>query len=457
MSSQTISGGAGSTPQTLAGQAFSIPYNTTALANGVQNLTANTASVSVTVNNVATKSPDGTTLPGASQIVDQFGGIWTLSGNTLSQTYNGTKRTRTICCQLALIWGGRIYVHNIPSADGQWYLSQYDDTVSHESRVDTQYQYWTQIAGDPRPAASGTLPFYGLNMHMDYTETPQQLVNYCTQTGASAYRIDTEGDSPTNQAIAARLGAIQAINPAIKMLVCITSGPNWTDTEANNYAAGFAVAAQVATDCGPAGITTFECGNELFSNTEICTAGGNPADRNSDYISGTPWNAIRGWLRGAIDGIHSVNASYRAAVNFTIVEIAASDMMWNGTAPDGTTGHPTVQWDVTSWHNYQVYGDLFSINTEAHGSTFDDMAYVAAAYGKPIMITEWSSTSPTEAQNATWITDFMNKMYAHRVADKIESIFWYQVGGAWNQGQFGLINSPTMTAAFLSRTQANPA
>jgi hypothetical protein len=51
----------------------------------------------------------------------------------------------------------------------------------------------------------------------------------------------------------------------------------------------------------------------------------------------------------------------------------------------------------------------------------------------------------------------MNKMYAHRVADKIESIFWYQVGGAWNQGQFGLINSPTMTAAFLSRTQANPA
>ena len=111
-------------------------------------------------------------------------------------------------------------------------------------------------------------------------------------------------------------------------------------------------------------------------------------------------------MRGMIDGVKSAQSNAKCGINFCVADVGAADALWDGMQPDGSSGYPTVRWDITTWHNYEVYGDIFNIGTDGAGPGFDLPTYCKARYGVPFIITEWN-TGPeqTEAYRANYITD----------------------------------------------------
>jgi hypothetical protein len=313
------------------------------------------------------------------------------------------------------------------------------------------------LAGLPAVARSATLSskphFYGICGHYDYGSSKAQLVSDLQSIGATMFRVDTGGFDPTHLHMAGRFTEMTAIDPRIKIFCCINTGFLGTD-ENSAYNIAFTNGQALAQTLGPMGITDFECGNEMTASTRVFRHPGAPGNLMSDYIAGNDWNRMRGTMRGLIDGVKSVNPAFRCGINFTIAQIAASDMLWNGVSPDGSTGHPTVRWDITTWHNYQVYGDLFNISLDGYTKKLNVIDYISKAYGKPIMITEWQGTQPTDAQKAAHCTQFMTEYYNARDQYNIESIMMYQLGGP---AEFGLFANPQEKAAFAAFTSSHPA
>ncbi len=299
-------------------------------------------------------------------------------------------------------------------------------------------------------AASSFAHFYGGNAHWDYDWTAQQIADHLHQTHMTTVRFDTGGYDAGHVARVHDFAVqLAAIDPGLKVFVAITGDFDATVDEATNYAAAYAGALSVVKMLGPVGVSDFECGNERPSDPRVFPDQTLAGDVASQYASGKPWQAMRGAIRGMVDAVKGASGSYRAAVNFTIAQFAASDMLWNGVEPDGSTGHPTVRWDITSWHNYEIYGSPFHMGTNGHGSGFDLMGYIAAAYGKPIMITEWNSNPEDDdatktAFSATWLSE----AYAHRELDRIESTMIYQLAGG--APDFGLFAFPGQTAELTS-------
>jgi len=303
-------------------------------------------------------------------------------------------------------------------------------------------------------ASSSKPHFYGICGHYDYTPDYPGLVLKLQSIGAKMFRVDTGGFNPSNVQRAGRFSTyLPAIDPTIKVFCCITTDFLGTD-ENSAYNIAFTNGQTLAQTLGPTGITDFECGNELTADTRVFRNPGAPGNLMGDYIAGNDWNRMRGTMRGLIDGIKSVNPAFRCGINFTIAQIAASDMLWNGVSPDGSTGHPTVRWDITTWHNYQVYGDLFNISLDGYTTKLNVIDYISKAYGKPIMITEWQGTQPTDAQKAAHCTSFMTEYYNARDQYNIESIMMYQLGGP---AEFGLLANPQEKAAFAAFTSSHPA
>lgn len=380
-------------------------------------------------------SASGTTIPSAAAITDASLNRWTLTGGVVDM--NGAAAGFTASVVLVLYYGGVIYQENAP---GNWW--------SWTSGA------WVAVAGDPRAPAYSSPNFYGINMHPGYSWTPAVMTSSCQSVKCNNIRFDC-WDTTTATKVAADYTAIKAIDSTFKVMPCISQPPEFGSSEATNYSDAYALAASMATILYAAGITDYECGNEILTYSEVFPTAGIPGDSISDYNNAN-WPAARGWIRGLIDGVKSVHSAARCGVNFCIAQVAASDMLWNGTAPDGSTGHPTVRWDITTWHNYQVYGNLFAIGTETHGSAFNLIAYVAAAYGKPIMITEWNSNpEDTDAAGAAFMATWLANAYANRVTYDIESVFFYQADGG--PADFGLFYFTAKTAEYLSFATANPA
>jgi len=106
----------------------------------------------------------------------------------------------------------------------------------------------------------------------------------------------------------------------------------------------------VATALAPYGVTLYECGNELTRDPAIIFDSATAGTYTKDFNNAN-WPIMRGVIRGMIDGIKSVQPGAKVGVNFCVADVAASDMLWVGQQPDGTGGHPTMRWDITTWHN----------------------------------------------------------------------------------------------------------
>ncbi|MFL9960545.1 hypothetical protein PQR02_05285 [Paraburkholderia sediminicola] len=396
---------------------------------------------------VPSTSANGTTLPGAGSITDSTGAVWTLTngvvyrnGSTVGDTYN---------VSLVLWYGGKIWVSG---TNGQFYVNVDVRNVAGQ---------WLPCT-DPRNAAAATAGnFYGVNGHWDYTYTPAQLVSILKGMGCTTYRVGCTGDANQISTVVKIAQAFQSAGLTLFVLIeqgVYDSSGNVYGNETAAYSASFSIAQSIARALSPYGVTMYECGNELTrQNATVMNfsyAGALAMDFNN-----TNWPVMRGAMRGMMDGVKSVQSSAKCAINFSVADIGAADALWEGMQPDGTSGHQPLRWDITTWHNYDAYGDIFDIGTDGNGPGFDLPTYCKARYGAPFMITEWN-TGPdqTEAFRANYVTTQLGEFYQARKTHNIQSVMYYVLDSG-NDTYGIMINgspiNPTYSA-FTSFTSSNP-
>ena len=334
------------------------------------------------------------------------------------------------------------------------------DTMRIERWMLTAYNPPTYSA--PR-LKYGTPIFWGANSHFDDTQSIAMHIAGMKTMGMKLMRITWEGGSSLST-IQSYAQAFQADGTGLQLLVCLDlsispDGSSLYASEAAAYAAAYSAAVTVASALAPYGVTMFECGNEMDTKFSINTGdpqGGFASDFNNAKVV-----IFRGIQRGAIDGIHSVNPALIACSNaYTVCSIALADMMWNGTQPDGSSGHPLVRWDVTSWHNYEDYGPLMGVEMGNSRPWVNIYAYANKHWGgKPIMITEWNGkASDTDPQRAAWASRFMYEAYSNRYKYNIAAVLVYELyGNPWAVLD-GVANTPISTfgTTVQSFITANP-
>ncbi|WP_345815731.1 hypothetical protein AAGS40_15845 [Paraburkholderia sp. PREW-6R] len=392
-------------------------------------------------------SADGTTLPASPYIIDKSNAVWTLVNGVVYR--NGATVGNTYNVSLLLWYGGRVW---LCGTGGQFY-------VNVDARNFTAQ--WLPC-NDPRIAVAPVAGmFYGVNGHFDYTYTPAQLVSLVKGLGCTSYRVGCTADAVQLNAVVKIAQAFQAAG--LKLLVLINQGV--TDSSGNLYAnevaaylGNMAGAKTIASALAPYGVTIYECGNELTrQNATVMNfsyAGSLAMDFNN-----TNWPIMRGAMRGMMDGVKSVQPSAKCAINFCVADVGAADALWEGTQPDGTSGHQTLRWDITTWHNYDAYGDIFNIGTDGNGPGFDLPTYCKARYGVPFMITEWN-TGPDQSESfrANYISQQLGEFYQARKTHNIQSVMYYVLDSG-NQTYGIMVNGSPISqpySAFTAFTSANP-
>ncbi|ACC71457.1 hypothetical protein PPMP20_12605 [Paraburkholderia phymatum] len=277
-------------------------------------------------------------------------------------------------------------------------------------------------------ASSGT--FYGINGHYDYRYTPAQIVTIIKRIGCSTYRLGCTDDPTQLNAVIKLAQAFQAAGLTLFVLIDLSiydSNRVMFANETVAYNRGRSCAATVAAALAPYGVTMYECGNELTRAGDIILDPANAGTKAADF-NNTNWPVMRGIIRGMIDGVKSAQPAAKCGVNFTVADIGASDALWNGMQPDGSSGHPTVRWDMTTWHNFEVYGDILNIGSDGAGPRFDLPAYCQAHYGVPFLLTEWN-TGPEKTQDyrATYISTRLASYFAARKSKNIQSVMYYEL------------------------------
>lgn len=451
-SSQTVSGGTGSTPQTLAGQAFSIPYNTTALANGVQNLSAGngvaTANVSVNVNNTQTASPDGTTIPSATQIIDNAGAVWTVVGGVVKK--NGANAGFTAQVVLLLWYHGTIWQENSSNLWWPW-----NGTAWTGSGV-----------ADPRtpPPPTGKL-FYGMNIH--HTASIYQslgtapVVGYLQDLGCTVARTDVY--DPNDSTIVSWCSALSAggITP-LPILISARVDGDETTSYNNGFALGQGIANKVK-----AYTSYYEMGNEIDDQCSPNLDGLTPACYNLSQ-----WQGARGALRGVYAGVKSVQPGATLIfAGVTVLDEGFINGMATGVDPSGS-GKPVVSFDAVGWHWYETSGD--PTNTGSSGGAAPcgspngglNMLKFAGGLGDgtPSGTSQFSARSAwwteignaaadSQSQQSAYVTAILTQLYNNRVAYNITNFCWYElIYVAGSGGNYALINSDgtTKRTAYLT-------
>lgn len=127
-------------------------------------------------------------------------------------------------------------------------------------------------------------------------------------------------------------------------------------------------------------------------------------------------------------------------------------MLKNGTQPDGSGGHPTVNCDITSWHWYSNESDM----TNACGGTgCHDALGILKNWGKPIWINEFGVRPDLGSTNqiAAYITSSKMMAQYYSVASKynIQSIQQFELYDD-SEGEYGLMQADgkSLKAAFYA-------
>ncbi|CAG9231750.1 conserved hypothetical protein [Paraburkholderia sabiae] len=387
-------------------------------------------------------SADGTTIPSASYIIDKTGAMWTVVGGVIYRNNKTVGNTYNV--SMLLWYGGKIW-HK--GTGGQFY-------------VNTDVAGWLPCS-DPRIATAATAGmFYGINGHYDYTYTPAQLVSIVQGMGCKSYRVGCTDDPKQIAAVSKIAQAFQSAG--LTLLVLINQGVYDSNgkvftSESAAYTRGQQAAMAVANALKAYGVTIYECGNELTRQNATMLDFTNAGTKAVDFNNAN-WPAMRGVMRGMIDGVKAVQSNAKCGINFCVADIGAADALWDGMQPDGSGGHPKVRWDITTWHNYEVYGDIFNIGTDGSGPGFDLPTYCKARYGVPFIITEWN-TGPekTQAYRASYISSTLSKYYQARKTHNIQAVMYYVLDSGNNT--YGVMTNGTALnppyTAFTGFTKGN--
>ncbi|WP_350029469.1 hypothetical protein [Caballeronia sp. GAWG1-5s-s] len=312
----------------------------------------------------------------------------------------------------------------------------------------------------PAPVNASASIFYGANGHNNEggaydISTPARQLSQLQDLGAKLYRNEVY-----SQATATKLAGIARSMAAggVTVFPVLLSDPRTFNSETDAYSAGFALGQQTATSYR---YPYYEVSNELGAMTLV----GNVDGVYPQQFDNALFQKARGVIRGMIAGIKSVDTNGKIIIGGdTWLHYGFDDMLWNGTQPDGTAGHPKVTWDITGWHWYSEQGDI----TRACGGTgCHDVLAALQAFGKPIWLTEFGvrPSYGSDAQIASYMVG--NTMMAQFVAVasryNLQAIQVYElyddpVGG---EGNYGLLMNDGVTqkpvyAAFKNFVAAHP-
>lgn len=390
-------------------------------------------------------SPDGTTIPSAAAITDNAGRVWTVSGGVIA--CNGSPVGDTFNVALLLWYGGMIYHVN---TGGDWYVVN-EGVWRHST--------------DPRiPLAAPAGLAYGINVHRDTALTPTAVAAAVGALGASVVRVNTGNSAQTIAQAATVVQKLQSVG--VTAFPVIDAGIRQNDTtlayasEEDAYSGGHSIGSAVATALAPSGVTMYECGNELTRDPFIILPS-HEADAGTKAVDfdNANWPIMRGFMRGLIDGVRSVQPSALCGINFCRSDIGAADALWDGQQPDGSGGHPTVRWDITTWHNYEGDGDIFHIGTDGAGPSFDLPIYAKARYGTPFMMTEWGSDkNQGVAHRAAYIPPQLDEFRPARTTVGFQSAMFFELDGGTDWGLTASDGTPLQPAysAFQDYVFAHP-
>lgn len=356
---------------------------------------------------------------------------------------NGIKSTWSVGIDVPLPqYGYRDLIANGGPYNGNaaWYRwGDYQQTVT--AVVNDENVITESNTGDNAytKAFSAPQPFYGVNGHYDYPFTPEELVSILKDLGVTSYRINT---GPDDAALARAVGYAKALVAAgINVLPVLDNGIIGVD-EASGFAGGYQVAVQKVLAFAGLGIDVYEVGNELDRKSEIFINPAAAGNARSDYAMGS-WPQYRGTVRGMIEGVHAAQYGAHAGVDFCGADIAAADMLWDGTQPDGASGFPQARWDVTMWHNYEINLQIFNIGVDGGGTANPPLnipEYAKRYNNNPFWLTEFGSNGGKEPEDqvVSWINAYLPNLWNNRYNDNISAIFLYQL-----DGDYGLMRGDT--------------
>src|SRR5471030_773245 len=193
----------------------------------------------------------------------------------------------------------------------------------------------------------------------------------------------------------------------------------------------------------------YEVGNE-FENDAILQ--GATGDKPSDYDN-AKFIKARGSIRGMIEGIKRVDPAAKIVLcAFSWLHYGFSDMLFAGTQPDGSGGHPTVQWDITAWHWYSDMHDITSASTDnTTEKGIDVLQHLRDVYHKPIWITEFGARPDLNEEAAAAYLVGHNALAGFvKNADKynIQGVVIYELYDDYaygGDGDYGLFSSDGVT------------
>lgn len=300
---------------------------------------------------------------------------------------------------------------------------------------------------------------WGLNGHWDYPESTATVIAALKLMGCTVYRMAYEGSQASLNAITAMAAAFAADGTGLQLYVCLDisyidgNTGTYFATPAAAHASGQATGIMVAQALAPysAQVMCMEMGNEMSRKGGMVSI---------SYIMGTwigdftqaNWYALAGVVAGAMDGARSILPHVPMAQNcITFAEYAMTDMLWTGENPDGTITNEPIKWDVTALHSYYSWGDPVNISYDGDGSSrFNLYDYLASAYGRPIILSEWGAdaTGPmSTADQITWNNTMVSEMYARREAlggaVQIRSAIFYELYNT--DYPWGVVNNGSST------------
>ncbi|WP_277188224.1 lipopolysaccharide biosynthesis protein [Caballeronia sp. BR00000012568055] len=304
-------------------------------------------------------------------------------------------------------------------------------------------------------AANNGSIFYGLNGHnsngapYDTTSIQTQL-SQLQDLGATIYRNDVY--SQASAQIVAKV-AQQMAAGGVTVYPVLMLGLDY-NSEDDAYNAGYTLGQQTANSYH---YGYYEVGNEL----EAKALAGNYDGNNWQHYNNWSYMLARGVIRGMIAGVKSVDGSAKIIVGGTWKHTAFFQMLADGSQPDGSWGHPTVSWDITSWHWYSNEGDI----TYACGGTgCQDVLATLQQMGKPIWINEFGVRPDygSIASIASYLTGSLMMQQYVNIASKynIQSIQAFELYDD-GEGEYGLLQGDGQTqkpaySAYKNFVQSHP-
>lgn len=421
----------------LAAQPWTETWDISALSAGAISKTfSNSSGDSVTLNltKQATQSPNGATITDTTglgtgvvsgALIDASGNSWTLHndptyGNVVYE--NGSQFGNTDHVVTLLYYNSAFYVLG---NDGNWY--------GYSAGA------WNELPGGTDPRTSPPVHFWSMNGHITWGSQYQnwsgqitKLLDLNMKTYRNGYAL---GDYTSflnfinNNASAAGVTVYPVLLP----------DPTLQADETAAYNTGHTLGVEVATNLAGK-VVAYDIANETGAWALL---GGQYNGDIPSHYDNTRYTIARGLIRGAIAGIKSVDTTTLiVAPSDNWLHTGFSDMLVNGTQPDGTTGHPTVTWDITGWHWYSDMG-----NIEDAGTINMNVLAKLQSYGKPIWITEYGvrPTYGTESAIGTYLTGtMMTEWYTKAATYGITHVAMYDLfddANLGSDGNYGVVQS----------------